>query len=217
MDTIDILSVSKAPRVFPTRKRVFDIALSAFVLVGLAPLFGLVALGIKLFSKGSIFFKQPRLGKEGSIFTCYKFRTMHENADELLHLLLESDPQARSEWEERQKLSVDPRVFAFGQFLRKTSLDELPQFWNVLLGELSVVGPRPYMLSQYKFLGQKKYKILSVRPGITGLWQTSGRSRIPFARRIDLDARYVDEASFWYDLRLIVKTIPALLALSDAC
>lgn len=197
-------------------KRLFDLIFSAIVLLFLSPLFILIALGIKCSSKGGIFFSQPRLGLTGKIFSCIKFRTMDEEAEAKLVLILRNNPQLKKEWEEKQKLSVDPRVFAFGRFLRKTSLDELPQFWNVLKGDLSVVGPRPYMINQRAQLGALAPKILSIRPGITGLWQTSGRSSTSFQKRILLDAEYVDKASFHFDLKLILKTLPALLSSANA-
>ncbi len=196
-------------------KRIFDIAFSLLVILLTSPLFLLIALGIKCSSKGKVFYVQPRLGKGGKVFNCLKFRTMHENSDEILAEIL-GNPDIRREWRERQKLFSDPRIFSLGRILRKSSLDELPQFFNVIKGELSVVGPRPYMIYQLEAFGPLKEKILSVRPGITGLWQTSGRSLTTFQERIHLDASYVDRAGFWYDLRLILKTIPSLFFNQDA-
>lgn len=198
------------------RKRVFDICFSLAVLVLLFPLFVLIAVGIALSSPGSIFYRQERLGRGERRFKCWKFRSMHIDADRKLIELLSHDPLLKREWEISQKLKDDPRIFPLGKFLRKTSLDELPQFWNVLKGDLSVVGPRPYMIAQREELGELAHKILSVKPGVTGLWQTSGRNKIPFQGRIELDARYVDRRSFFFDLYLIGKTIPAVLMPKDA-
>lgn len=198
-------------------KRFFDIAFSLCILSLLFPLFLFIAIAIRLSSPGQAIYTQSRLGKGGSIFKCYKFRSMHRDADAFLEEILEKNPLKRAEWEQNQKLRSDPRVFAFGQFLRKTSLDELPQFWNVLKGDLSVVGPRPYMISQKKNMGRLSKKILSVRPGITGIWQTSGRSSTSFHERLALDAGYVDSTSFWNDLILILKTIPQVLFSKNAC
>lgn len=198
-------------------KRLFDIGFSSCVILLFLPLFLLISGLIFLCSPGKIVYTQIRIGRKGKLFKCYKFRTMYHNSDRRLSEILQKDPLLRKEWQINQKLRKDPRVFPIGRFLRKTSLDELPQFWNVLKGDLSVVGPRPYMLKQKKALGNKAYKILSLRPGITGLWQTSGRSNTTFQERIALDAQYVDKQSFWYDVKLILKTIPEVLFPKNAC
>lgn len=198
-------------------KRIFDIVFSISVLTLFFPLFLLIAAAIRFSSQGNIIYTQARLGKDGRVFKCYKFRTMHPDADAYLSEILKKDPAKQIEWEQNQKLRHDPRIFSFGHFLRKTSLDELPQFWNVLKGDLSVVGPRPYMVCQQAHIGRMANKILSVRPGITGLWQTSGRSSTTFQKRLILDAHYVEATSFWLDLVLIFKTIPQILFCKDAC
>lgn len=198
-------------------KRLFDIGFSLSVLLLLSPLFICIALGILICSPGNVLYTQIRLGRRGKLFKCYKFRTMYFDADRRLKEILQKNPLLHAEWEENQKLRVDPRVFWFGRFLRRTSLDELPQFWNTFKGDLSIVGPRPYMLKQRKELNLMACKILSMRPGITGLWQTSGRSNRTFRERIALDAQYVDEHSFWTDLWLILKTIPEILFSKNAC
>ncbi|MCC5831762.1 MAG: sugar transferase [Chlamydiales bacterium] len=207
---------SKALSISLTRKRgflkrVFDISFSLCLLLALFPVFLLIGLAIFICSPGPIFYTQIRLGRGGKPFKCYKFRTMRIDADEHLKKILQKDPLLSSEWERNQKLKIDPRIFPFGKYLRKTSLDELPQFWNVLKGDLSVVGPRPYMLKQRNELGPLAFKILSVRPGMTGLWQTSGRSNTTFNQRIALDAQYVDAYSMRFDCLLILKTIPEVL------
>lgn len=202
-------SVSKSQRNFV--KRMFDLAFSLIFMAVSAPFFLSIIVIIRLSSKGSAIYVQPRLGRDGKVFKCYKFRTMYVDAEEKLQELLTNSPCLQKEWSCHQKLKNDPRIFPLGKWLRRTSLDELPQFWNVIKGDLSVVGPRPYMISQKNELGALTSKILSVRPGITGLWQTSGRSKTSFQERITLDAQYVDRRSFWYDLVLIIKTIPEVL------
>jgi exopolysaccharide production protein ExoY len=192
-------------------KRVFDFCFSLLSLILLSPLLIAIAIAIRCISRGNIIYAQPRLGRGGKIFICYKFRTMHLDAEEKLDSILSSNPRYKREWRHKQKLKNDPRIIPLGKWLRQTSLDELPQFWNVLKGDLSVVGPSPYMIFQKQDLGYFADKILSVRPGITGLWQTSGRSRTTFQKRIALDLEYIDKSSFPYDLFLILKTIPLLL------
>ncbi len=197
-------------------KRVFDILFSVFALIALLPLFLFIAIGILLSSRGGVIYTQRRLGQGGKTFNCLKFRSMYFNAEQRLDEILQNNPGLRAEWREKQKLKADPRTFSFGKFLRKTSLDELPQFWNVLKGDLSIVGPRPYMINQRGELGPHAFKILSIRPGITGLWQTSGRNDKTFHERIILDAEYVEKNSFWLDLQLIVKTLPVVFSSKDA-
>jgi|ERR1700722_3054917 len=195
-------------------KRIFDLCFSVSLVIFLAPLYVCIALAIRCSSKGKAIYVQLRLGRGGKVFKCYKFRTMYTDADKRLHDLLSEDPHLRYEWVKNQKLRKDPRIFPLGKWLRRTSLDELPQFWNVLKGDLSIVGPRPYMIVQKKQLSSLAPKILSVRPGITGLWQTSGRSHTTFQDRIHLDAEYIDKRSFWFDIMLILKTIPQILLLT---
>ncbi len=201
---------------FTPFKRLFDLLFSLMMLLLLSPLFFAIAVSIRITSRGSPLYVQPRLGKGGKVFKCYKFRTMYLDAEKRLDTLLSHNPHLQREWQKKQKLKHDPRIFPLGKWLRQTSLDELPQFWNVVKGDLSVVGPRPYMIFQKEFLGSLSDKILSIRPGITGLWQTSGRSRTTFQQRVALDAAYVDKSSFWYDLYLIVKTLFQLLFQNDA-
>jgi len=187
-------------------KRFVDLAISLSVVILLAPVFILIALLIKLDSKGPIIFKQKRVGKDGKLFTSYKFRTMYVDADKRLKEILEKDPEARREWEKYWKLKNDPRVTRVGRFLRKYSLDELPQFFNVIKGDMSVVGPRPYLPEEVKYMGEYARIILRVRPGITGLWQVSGRSNLGFEHRIKLDTWYVLNWSLWLDLVILIKT-----------
>lgn len=194
-------------------KRSFDIAFSLACLIIGFPIFLLIGLFVFLASPGKIIYHHERIGRGGKPFRCYKFRTMYADADCRLKEILTLHPQLHQEWEKTFKLKKDPRVTPIGHFLRKTSLDELPQFWNVLKGDLSVVGPRPVIQEEItKYYGIKGYKIFSIRPGLTGPWQVSGRSDIDsYAERIRLDEQYVDNQSFLMDLKLIAKTIPAML------
>lgn len=194
-------------------KRAFDILFSFLVLVLGSPVFLLIALAIRLTSKGKILYSHERIGRGGTPFQCFKFRTMHPDADERLQEILKNDPDRREEWQQTRKLKNDPRITPIGSFLRRTSLDELPQFWNVLRGDLSVVGPRPVVQVEVtEHLGVKAYKILSIRPGLTGIWQVSGRSDTSYQTRIKFDEEYVDTHSFMLDIKLIAKTIPSMIS-----
>jgi exopolysaccharide production protein ExoY len=199
-------------------KRGFDLIFSISCLLIGFPFYLLIALGILYSSPGKIFYSHIRIGKGGKSFRCYKFRTMYKNADQRLQEILNSNSDLKKEWESCYKLKQDPRVTPFGRFLRKTSLDELPQFWNVIKGDLSVVGPRAVVQEELdKFFGPKAQKILSIRPGLTGLWQISGRSDIHcYQKRIELDEYYVDHYSLLLDLKLIVKTIPSMICAKGA-
>lgn len=191
-------------------KRVFDILFSVGVLIVLSPLLVCIFLAILATSKCSPIYVQKRLGKQGKPFNCYKFRTMVPDADRVLEQLLRN-PLYLREWEEYHKLKNDPRITPIGYFLRKTSLDELPQFFNVIVGDLSVVGPRAVVSEEiethFKELAQE---IFRVRPGITGLWQVSGRSDTGYRQRIELDRRYVRHISLRQDIKIVAKTIPIL-------
>jgi len=201
-------------------KRTFDLIFSSIFLLFSTPLFIVLAISVKRSSPGPIFYKSPRLGRGGKVIYCLKFRTMFIDAEEKLKILLQRERHLQQEWETFQKFKDDPRITPLGKFLRKTSLDELPQFFNVLAGDLSVVGPRPptligppesYLDEIRKLYGPSAVKILSVRPGITGIWQISGRSHIPFAERAKMEAQYAESRNFWIDLVVIAKTIPAVL------
>lgn len=193
-------------------KRTFDLLLGSFFLILFSPLLAGIALAIKMTSPGPIFYGSPRVGKRGKPITCWKFRTMCIDADKKLEAILKKNPTLKEEWETYFKLKDDPRVTRIGRWLRHTSFDELPQLWNVLGGDLSLVGPRPFLAREIQeAVGQRADKILSVRPGITGIWQTSGRNLLTFEQRIELDASYVDRQSLWLDLQLICKTLPTIL------
>ncbi len=192
-------------------KRGFDVFVSAMILVPLLPLLCLVALAIRLSSKGPILFAHRRIGHGGVAFDCYKFRSMVVDAEQKLHDYLQANPEAAHEWEATRKLSNDPRVTAIGRFLRKSSLDELPQIFNVLRGEMSLVGPRPVVQDELHRYGLYRVHYLRARPGITGLWQVSGRSTTSYAERVRLDKRYSLQWSLVHDTGILFRTVPALL------
>ncbi len=193
-------------------KRIFDITVSILLLPVVLPIIGIIAILIKLDSEGPVFFIQERLGKNGRKFRCIKFRTMYINNEEILDRYLRENPDKKEEWYRFKKLkSYDPRVTRIGKFLRKTSLDELPQIFNVLKGDMSLVGPRPYLPKEEKDMGYFKNTILLTKPGITGLWQVSGRNELEFKIRLILDERYVLNWSFWLDLLIMLKTVKVVL------
>lgn len=190
-------------------KRCIDFALSILFVPLFFILIGFIALLIKLDSKGQVIFSQERVGRHGNTFGCLKFRTMYKDTEERLAELLSNNPEARKEWETHWKLKNDPRITRVGRFLRKTSLDELPQIFNVLRGEMSFVGPRPYLLREKSFIKESGL-ILNVLPGITGLWQVSARSNTSYDLRIALDAWYVRNWNLWLDMVILIKTIKAV-------
>lgn len=192
-------------------KRLFDIAFSLSVLILFAPVYLLIAFLILISSPGSVFYVQERVGKNRKSFGCLKFRTMVENADEILVEMMEKCPHLRQEFEENFKLKKDPRITWIGRFLRVTSLDEFPQFWNVLKGDMSVVGPRPLVAEELPKYGRYMDRILTIRPGITGLWQVSGRNDIPYPIRVKMDLYYANFSNFWVDLWIIFKTIGVII------
>ncbi|WPH12025.1 sugar transferase [Variovorax paradoxus] len=187
-------------------KRAVDVLLAGgfFLLLGWA--FALVWVGVLLTSGKPGIYKQPRYGRDGRVFSFYKFRTMVPDADAVLERYLRGNEAARRQWEMYQKLDRDPRITRFGAVLRKYSLDELPQFWNVLKGDMSVVGPRPCMFAQKELYGVYWSSYCAVRPGITGLWQVSGRNEISYRRRAAMDADYVATLSIRQDIAILLKT-----------
>jgi lipopolysaccharide/colanic/teichoic acid biosynthesis glycosyltransferase len=188
-------------------KRLFDIIFALLVLVFCAPVYLALSLAIVCTSSGPIFYIQERVGKNHRHFGCIKFRTMIPDADRLLDEMMAQSEDLRQEFSENFKLKQDPRITKIGKFLRTTNLDEFPQFINVLKGEMSVVGPRPLVPDEIARYGTKIDRVLTIRPGITGLWQVSGRNDIPYEQRIDIDVSYVRRRNFWLDLRIIFKTI----------
>lgn len=196
-------------------KRGGDIVFSLLVLSLGAPLFLLLAVLVKLSSRGSVFYCQRRIGRGYKGFGCLKFRTMRRDADRVLASMLASDPKLRAEFERDHKLKRDPRITPVGKFLRRSSLDELPQFINVLRGEMSVVGPRPIVWDELRRYGRHMDEVLSVRPGLTGLWQVSGRNNLTYRTRVRLDLTYVRNRSFWLDLGIVLRTIGVVLLPMD--
>jgi lipopolysaccharide/colanic/teichoic acid biosynthesis glycosyltransferase len=197
-------------------KRVFDAVAAAAILLFVAPLFVVVMLLVAATSSGPVFFSQERIGRGGKIFRCWKFRTMVVNSAEVLDELLARDADARREWQATQKLKSDPRITRIGRFLRMTSIDELPQLLNVLLGDMSLVGPRPIVASERERYGRYLLDYCSVRPGLTGLWQVSGRNDTSYRRRVALDVFYARRCSFLLDSKILLIT-PGVIVQGDGC
>jgi exopolysaccharide biosynthesis polyprenyl glycosylphosphotransferase len=214
MDGVPMLAFTRTPSdaLALAVKRAFDVVISAGVLVALSPLLAAVALAIRIDSPGQIFFRQRRIGQSGRVFEILKFRSMFRDAEARLEAL-----RARNEMTGPVfKMANDPRVTRVGRFLRRTSLDEFPQFWNVLKGEMSVVGPRPPIPSEVRQYKRWQRRRLSMKPGITCIWQISGRNDIEFERWMELDLEYIDGWSLWGDLEIFFKTIPAVLSARGA-
>lgn len=196
-------------------KRLFDVVTSIALLIILAPFFGFLSWKIRK-TGGKAIFGHARIGQHKKSFSCLKFRTMVQNADEVLAELLARDPEARTEWERDFKLKKDPRITPIGAFLRETSLDELPQLWNVLKGEMSLVGPRPIIEEELERYGEQVGYYLEAPPGMTGLWQISGRNDTGYEDRVALDCWYVRNWSLWYDLVILIKTVSVVFARKGA-
>lgn len=192
-------------------KRLFDIIFSLFVLVFFSPVYLFLGALIAISSPGPIFYVQTRIGKDFKPFHCIKFRTMVTNADEILEMMMLDSPQLREEFDDNYKLKHDPRITKIGKFLRLTSLDEFPQFWNVLRGDMSVVGPRPLVPEELPKYGHRIETVLQIKPGITGLWQVSGRNDIPYPRRIQIDVYYATSHSWLLDLWIVIKTLGVVI------
>ena len=192
-------------------KSLFDLLLTLMIIPFFMIVHLIITLAIKLDSKGAVFFKQHRLGKDDSDFVCYKYRTMYEDSDELLQKYLKDKPDEREYYEEYHKYKNDPRITKVGKILRATSFDELAQVINVLKGNMSLVGPRPYMLKESCKLGDNQEFILKVKPGITGLWQVSGRNNLTFQERKKLEIWYIKNWSLWADFVILIKTIKVVL------
>jgi Undecaprenyl-phosphate galactose phosphotransferase WbaP len=197
-------------------KRAMDILISLiFGLVSL-PIILLTALLIRLDSPGPIFYKQERMGKDGSKIIIHKFRSMRVNADNILTEYLEKNPLARAEWDQTQKLHDDPRITRVGKWIREFSVDEMPQLFNILKGEMSLVGPRPILIEQEKLYGDQIDVYRSVRPGLTGFWQVSGRNRTTFHQRTLYDVYYVRNWSIWLDMNILLRTVWVVLSRDGA-
>ena len=189
-------------------KTVFEFVLAVILFILFIPAFVVIGVAIKLDSRGPVLFVQERYGKRGKVIKVVKFRSMYTDAERRLEEYLRENPGARKEWSQYKKLKTDdPRVTRVGSFLRKYSLDELPQLLNVFKGEMSIVGPRPYIQEELEEVKQVKSLLFQVRPGITGLWQTSGRSLVPFGDRLNLDEYYIRNWSLWLDIVILIKTI----------
>ena len=196
---------------YKTIKVFFDFIFALSCLIVGSPFFLIIALLIKLSSRGPIFFSQERIGKNNIPFKCLKFRTMHPEAEDILENLIMQNNLIKKEFEETHKIKNDPRITNIGKFLRKTSLDEIPQFINVLKMEMSIIGPRPVLEQELEKYGESKSKLLSIKPGITGLWQVSGRNNLTYKRRVFLDLYYIKNISLLIDLRIIIRTFGVIL------
>ncbi len=205
--TFSALSIREPSRLYHVAKRLFDILLSLFGIIFLLPVFACIALCIKLDDGGPVLHFREIVGRHGRRFYALKFRTMIPDADSYLA----KHPELMRKFKQNMKLAHDPRITRVGRFLRKTSLDELPQLFNVVIGQMSLVGPRIIHPSEYARYGEFGQKRLSVRPGITGLWQISGRQHISYDQRVQLDMQYIDSRSFIVDLVILVKTFKVFI------
>ncbi|UUL82396.1 sugar transferase [Sphingomonas qomolangmaensis] len=196
----------------PVEIRALDILGAVFLLLSFLPLMILIGLAVFVSNPGPIFFSQLRLGRDGKPFKCHKFRTMATDAEARLANLLSTSAAARAEWDRDYKLRHDPRIVGIGRFLRKSSLDELPQLWNVLVGDMSLVGPRPIVAGELSRYGRYARHYYSVRPGLTGLWQISGRNDVSYRRRVAYDVLYARKGRIGDNVRILVLTIPCVLA-----
>ena len=197
-------------------KKVSEFIVVLLIMPLFLPIYTLLALLIKLDSKGSILFYQQRMGKDAKAFTCYKFRTMYEDSDRMLEAYLKEHPEEIAHYEKYHKYKNDPRITKVGRFLRFSSLDELPQMLNVLKGEMSLIGPRPYLFSEKEKMAKSADIILHVAPGITGFWQINGRNNLSFKERIELDSWYIQNWSLWLDFIIFIKTFVVIITRKGA-
>ncbi|MGI8486311.1 MAG: sugar transferase, partial [Thermomicrobiales bacterium] len=201
-------SVNEVSEVYAVAKRIADITVATILLILILPFIAIIALAIKMTSPGAVIFRQVRVGKNMQLFTCYKFRSMVSDAEWILDQNADLKAIHSANW----KLDIDPRITPFGGFIRKASLDELPQLINVIKGDMSIVGPRPVQLAEMEErYGRYASAVTAVRPGITGLWQVSGRSSLTYEQRIELDIDYMANRSLLFDLTILVKTVPCLI------
>lgn len=192
-------------------KRAMDLAIAFTVLAFVAPVFLIVYALIKIFDPGPALFSHLRVGRDGRMFTVYKFRTMRVDAQERLDEMLASNPEAAAEWAKYQKLKNDPRVTVIGRFLRRSSLDELPQLLNIVRGEMSVIGPRPVTSGEIHRYGADYPFYTAVRPGVLGLWQVKGRNKLTYPERVAYDVQYVKTWSIWQDIKILFMAVPVVL------
>jgi exopolysaccharide production protein ExoY len=210
------VSQDAGAKAIPLTKRVFDKTAAAAGLVFFAPFLLITALAIAVTDGVPVIFAHERVGRGGRIFRCFKFRTMSRDSEAILAALIANDPAAKEEWETNRKLKSDPRVTCLGAILRKTSLDELPQLWNVLKGDMSIVGPRPIVVEECHHYREHIQEYLSVLPGITGAWQSHGRSNTTYDERVALDVAYVRNWTFSKDIAIILRTIKVVLGSDGA-
>ncbi len=194
-------------------KRVFDLISSFIVLILTSPIFLIIGILIKFDSKGPIFFGHNRIGRNGKVIKVYKFRTMYENSAEIFE---QFTPKQKEEYYINFKLDNDPRITRVGEFLRRTSLDELPQLVNIIKGNMSVVGPRPIVEKEKEKFGENAKKLISVTPGLTGYWQANGRSNTTYEERVDMEMYYIDNRSFFMDIKIIFKTVVSVISKDGA-
>lgn len=192
-------------------KRFLDFIFAFLLIILLIPLFLIIGILIKISSKGSIIYIQKRIGKNNTSFSCYKFRTMHPQSKYLLKKILVKNKDFKNQFSETRKIVNDPRITRFGKFLRFSSLDELPQIFNVLIGDMSFIGPRPIVKSEIKKYGKEFGKVFSIKPGISGLWQVSGRNNLSYDKRVELDINYSENINFLLDIKIFIRTIVVIL------
>lgn len=205
---IEINDMEIKSKIYRGFKRIVDVILGCIGLVLLSPVFLILAVCIKIDSKGPVIFAHKRIGKNGKEFNMYKFRSMYENAEEMIENFSE---EQKKEWQENFKLENDPRITRIGNFLRKTSLDELPQIVNIIRGDLSIIGPRPVTGEELEKYEENKEKFLSITPGLTGYWQANGRSNTTYEERMQMELYYVDNQSLWLDIKIFFKTIVSVV------
>lgn len=205
---IEIDNMEIKSKIYSGFKRIVDVILGCIGLVLLSPVFLILAICIKIDSKGPVIFAHKRIGKNGKEFNMYKFRSMYENAEEMIENFNE---EQKREWQENFKLENDPRITKVGNFLRKTSLDELPQIVNIIKGDLSIIGPRPVIDEELEKYGKHKDKFLSITPGLTGYWQANGRSNTTYEERMQMELYYIDNQSLWLDIKIFFKTIVSVI------
>ena len=192
-------------------KRFLDFIFAFLLIILLIPLFLIIGILIKISSKGSIIYIQKRIGKNNTSFSCYKFRTMHPQSKYLLKKILVNNKDFKNQFSKTRKIVNDPRITRFGKFLRFSSLDELPQIFNVLVGDMSFIGPRPIVKSEIKKYGKEFEKVFSIKPGISGLWQVSGRNNLSYDKRVELDINYSENINFLLDIKIFIRTILVIL------
>ena len=192
-------------------KRFLDFIFAFLLIILFIPLFLIIGILIKISSKGSIIYIQKRIGKNNTSFSCYKFRTMHPQSKYLLKKILVKNKDFKNQFSETRKIVNDPRITRFGKFLRFSSLDELPQIFNVLIGDMSFIGPRPIVKSEVKKYGKNFEQAFSVKPGISGLWQVSGRNNLSYDKRVELDINYSENINFLLDIKIFIRTIVVIL------